>query len=319
MSRFGDFPEYGVAELYAATGGFHKLCLIGEGGFGKVYRAMINYTPVAIKVLDPQGLQGIAEYKNEIRLARSIHHPHVVRLLGFTGDVGPGGSGGGGGGDNGGTQCLVYELLTNGNLEDRLLRRTPPTPPLLWPVRVRIAAQMCDALAYLHSLGIIHRDIKPANMFLDANLDAKLGDIGLAALDGWRAGASRAADDSAVGTWAYLAPEYKTAGLISPATDTWALGLCLLQLVLGKDPRDIVRQVQEALEKCTLPEVVDATAGGWDMKVAERLLKLGLWCCMHDARQRPAVSVVAQELCRTVLSLQQQGLLEPTDVLPASR
>jgi serine/threonine protein kinase len=72
--------------------------------------------------------------------------------------------------------------------------RLPPpsqpasTPPLLWPVRVRIAAQMSDALAYLHSLSIIHRDIKPANMFLDANLDAKLGDIGLAALDGRRAG-----------------------------------------------------------------------------------------------------------------------------------
>lgn len=58
-----------------------------------------------------------------------------------------------------------------------------------------------------------------------------------------------------MGTWAYLAPEYKTAGLISPATDTWALGLCLLQLVLGKDPRDIVRLVQEALERCTLAEV----------------------------------------------------------------
>lgn len=66
--------------------------------------------------------------------------------------------------------------------------QTAPTPPLLWPVRVRIGAQMADALSYLHSLGIIHRDIKPANMFLDANLDSKLGDIGLAALDGWRAG-----------------------------------------------------------------------------------------------------------------------------------
>ncbi|EFJ51062.1 hypothetical protein VOLCADRAFT_79970 [Volvox carteri f. nagariensis] len=311
MAQSGDFPEYGVAELYAATGGFHKLCLIGEGGFGKVYRAMINYTPVAIKVLDPQGLQGIAEYKNEIQLARSIHHPHIVRLLGFTGAV-EAAAGGGGGGSDGGTQCLVYELLTNGNLEDRLLRRTAPTPALLWPVRVRIAAQISDALAYLHSLGIIHRDIKPANMFLDANMDAKLGDIGLAALDGWRAGASRARDDSAVGTWAYLAPEYKTAGVISPATDTWAMGLCLLQLVLGKDPRDIVRQVQDVLDKCTLPEVVDSTAGSWDMKVAERLVKLGLWCCMHDARQRPAVSAVAQELVRMVVALQKQGLLEPT-------
>ncbi|KAG2453662.1 hypothetical protein HYH02_001875 [Chlamydomonas schloesseri] len=305
--RFQEQAEYGVTELYAATGGFHKLCLIGEGGFGKVYRAMINYTPVAIKVLDKQGLQGMAEFLNEVRLARSIQHPHVVRLLGFTGDAAKGASRGS---EASGTQCLVYELLTNGNLEDRLLRRTASTPPLLWPTRVKVAAQIADALQYLHSLGIVHRDIKPANMFLDCNMDAKLGDIGLASLDGWRAGASRAADENAVGTWAYLAPEYKTEGRSSPSTDAWALGLCLLQLVLGRDPKDIIRAVQQALEECKLPQVVDASAGAWDMKVAERMLKLGLWCCMHDARQRPAVATVHQELARLAGTLQSQGLLE---------
>ncbi|KAG2499090.1 hypothetical protein HYH03_003273 [Edaphochlamys debaryana] len=320
MARSADVQhEFSVAELYAATGGFHKLCLIGEGGFGKVYRAMINYTPVAIKVLDRQGLQGMAEFLNEVRLARSIQHPHVVRLLGFTGDapgsgggaVGGGGGGAAGGAAKGGTQCLVYELLTNGNLEERLLRRTPSMPPLTWPVRVKVAAQMADALQYLHSLGIIHRDIKPANMFLDCNMDAKLGDIGLASLDGWRAGASRAADANAVGTWAYLAPEYKTEGRSSPATDAWALGLCLLQLVLGADPKDIIRSVQLALEECRLAQVVDASAGGWDLKVAERLLKLGLWCCMHDPRQRPPVASVHSELARLVGVLQGGGMLEP--------
>ncbi len=69
------------------------------------------------------------------------------------------------------------------------------------------------------------------------------------------AGASRAADENAVGTWAYLAPEYKTEGRSSPSTDAWALGLCLLQLVLGRDPKDIIRTVQQALEECKLPQV----------------------------------------------------------------
>lgn len=69
------------------------------------------------------------------------------------------------------------------------------------------------------------------------------------------AGASRAADENAVGTWAYLAPEYKTEGRSSPSTDAWALGLCLLQLVLGRDPKDIIRAVQQALEECKLPQV----------------------------------------------------------------
>lgn len=145
-----------------------------------------------VQVLDKQGLQGMAEFLNEVRLARSIQHPHVVRLLGFTGDAAKGASRGS---EGNGTQCLVYELLTNGNLEDRLLRRvrarvwsqrgclrnevrwlqfrckgvasrcccpcpavriltgTDPwlldlmmqmasTPPLLWPTRVKVAAQV---------------------------------------------------------------------------------------------------------------------------------------------------------------------------------
>lgn len=82
------------------------------------------------QVLDRQGMQGMAEFANEVRLARSLHHPHIVRLLGFTGEReagsgtgGAGGAGAGGGSGGGATQCLVYELLTNGNLEERLLKK----------------------------------------------------------------------------------------------------------------------------------------------------------------------------------------------------
>ncbi len=76
-------------------------------------------------------------------------------------------------------------------------------------------------------------------------------------------GASRTSDAAAVGTWAYLAPEYKTEGRSSPATDAWALGLCLLQLVLGREPRDIIRAVQQALEECRLQQVGARGVRGW--------------------------------------------------------
>lgn len=80
--------------------------MIGEGGFGRVYRAMVNLTPVAIKVLDRSGLQGMEEFQNELRLLSSLEHPHVVRLLGYSMEPT--------------TTCLVYELMPHGNVEDRL-------------------------------------------------------------------------------------------------------------------------------------------------------------------------------------------------------
>eukprot|EP00798_Chlamydomonas_sp_ICE-L_P025110 gene25110-10751_t len=273
-SRLPALHVYPVSDLWNSTGGFHQICCVGEGGFGKVYRAMVNLTPVAIKVLDHSGLQGMKEFHNEMRLSASIQHQHVIRLLGYAAE--------------GRYQCLVYELMANGNLEDIVATRSVDLP---WPFRIRIAAQMANALSYLHTCGIIHRDIKPANVFLDHDLNAKLGDIGLASRTDSAAQsadikpanvsldhdlnaklrdiglASRAdslahsgspvqrpgSDASvAVGTWVYLAPEYKVGGCSSTATDVYALGLTLLQLLTAAEPRDLISRCQAALEQCAL-------------------------------------------------------------------
>lgn len=148
-------------------------------------------------------------------------------------------------------------------------------------------------------------------MFLDCNLTAKLGDIGLLSLDGWRTTACRQQPqrqaDSAVGTWAYLAPEVKAEGRSPTAcSNAYALGLSLLQLVMCREPRDIIKACQQALEDCRLQQVVDPLAGSWDLAVAERMLKLGLWCCMHDLRSRPPMSLVHQELARLLALVQSQ-------------
>lgn len=290
---------YQAGELEKATGGFHSSCLIGEGGFGKVYRAMVYLTPVAIKVLDHEGLQGLCEFHNEMRLLCSIRHPNVVRLLGYSAE--------------GQTQCLVYELMAGGNLEESLAHKGRHAAALPWTARVRIAAQIAYALAHLHARGIIHRDIKPANVFLDGDFNAKLGDIGLAALvTGSNTAATTstgATNGDAVGTWSYLAPEYKNGGRSSAKTDVYAFGLTMLQLLTASEkPRELIQRCQAALEDCGLDQVLDRTAGAWDPMVSERLIKLSLWCVMLDPEQRPSISVVFLDLQRILRQLQQGGL-----------
>eukprot|EP00201_Polytomella_parva_P009517 CAMPEP_0175053920 /NCGR_PEP_ID=MMETSP0052_2-20121109/9203_1 /TAXON_ID=51329 ORGANISM="Polytomella parva, Strain SAG 63-3" /NCGR_SAMPLE_ID=MMETSP0052_2 /ASSEMBLY_ACC=CAM_ASM_000194 /LENGTH=369 /DNA_ID=CAMNT_0016318529 /DNA_START=94 /DNA_END=1199 /DNA_ORIENTATION=+ len=170
--------KYDLSELEGATSNFHAYCLIGQGGFGKVYRAMINLKPVAIKKWT-EGLQGESEFETERRMGIELSHPFIVRLLGYAETATrPNGSGGSGSGKNSISNrnlCLVYELLSNGNLEEHLA----PGGSLPWTTRVRIVAQIASALTYMHKQRVLHCDLKPSNIFLDHSLKAKLGDLGM--------------------------------------------------------------------------------------------------------------------------------------------
>lgn len=288
--------HYTAAELSSALGAFNPLCLIGEGGFGRVYRAMIDLTPVAVKVLDHGGLQGMDEFNNELHLLSALQHPHLVRLLGYCME--------------GATQCLVYELMAYGNLEDALACKDGAVP-LSWQLRIKISAHMAAALAYLHTrtpVAIIHHDFKPANVFLDCDFNAKVGDVGLASAATAPPPAGRNPSE-AVGTWSYLAPEYKSEGKVSPKTDVYAFGVSLLQLVTSENhPKGLVEKCRQALQEGDVARLVDRRAGAWDLQAAARLTKLGLWCCMERPEERPVMHVVHNELLRlwAVVHMQQQ-------------
>lgn len=172
-----------------------------------------------------------------------------------------------------------------------------------------MAAQVAAAVAYLHTLPasaggpLIHRDIKPANMFLDGRLNAKLGDVGLASLaagSGTSSSRRKAGEQDMVGTYPYLAPEYRSSGTISLKTDVYALGVSLLQLATGQQERlqGIVQRCGEAAAAGAVSRLLDPAAGSWDEAAGERFLCLGLWCCCASADGRPSSSVVAHELAK---------------------
>jgi serine/threonine protein kinase len=136
--------EYTYEELAVATGSFAAENVLGSGGFGTVYRAVIDHTDAAVKVLAEDGLQGRAEFQREVEVHCRIRHPHIAMLLGTCLER---------------RMCLVYDLMPNGNLADRLMR-IGGSPALTWQSRVRIASEVAIALLYLHSARpapIIHR------------------------------------------------------------------------------------------------------------------------------------------------------------------
>ncbi|MBA0588785.1 hypothetical protein Gorai_001876, partial [Gossypium raimondii] len=125
-------------ELAAATKNFRPECLLGEGGFGRVYKGRLESTGqvVAVKQLDRNGLQGNREFLVEVLMLSLLHHPNLVNLIGYCAD--------------GDQRLLVYEFMPLGSLEDHLHDLPPDKEPLDWNTRMKIAAGAAKGLEYLH-------------------------------------------------------------------------------------------------------------------------------------------------------------------------
>ncbi|GAQ84750.1 Serine Threonine protein kinase [Klebsormidium nitens] len=276
---------YSFRELEAATDDFSPAKLLGEGGFGKVYLGRLEHRSAAIKVLNPEGLQGPDEFQREVEILSGLRHPHIVMLMGCCPERG----------------CLVYEYCANGSLEDRLARRDH-SASLDYMSRIRIAFEVAIALRAMHTSRpmIIHKDLKPSNILLDQHLTAKLGDVGMARVAPELATTvlSRAAQGSSgnlqtlmfdtrpQGTLLYMDPEYLQQGTFNQKSDVYAFGICLLQLLTNRPPQQIVGAVEDALNQGRVMALVDRTAGSWPEEVATKVAKLGLRCATMLRRDR---------------------------------
>ncbi|CAH8369320.1 unnamed protein product [Eruca vesicaria subsp. sativa] len=214
------------ADLLKATNGFHEDSMIGSGGFGDVYKAVLkDGTAVAIKKLIQISGQGDREFMAEMETIGKIKHRNLVPLLGYC-KVGE-------------ERLLVYEFMKYGSLEDVLHDPKKAGPKLNWFARQKIAIGAARGLAFLHhncNPHIIHRDMKSSNVLLDENLEARVSDFGMARL--MSAMDTHLSVSTLAGTPGYVPPEYYQSFRCSAKGDVYSYGVVLLELLTGKRPTD---------------------------------------------------------------------------------
>eukprot|EP00250_Pteridium_aquilinum_P033243 c5359_g1_i1 orf=893-4372(-) len=294
VSMFRNFDiSLTYENVVAATGNFSVNNLIGTGGFGATYKAeLMPGVLVAVKRLSLGRFQGTQQFEAEIRTLGRVQHPNLVTLFGYHASE---------------TEMfLIYNYLPGGNLEN--LIHDSRRGFVSWRVRVKIALNIAQALAYLHdecTPRVLHRDIKPSNVLLDNNLNAFLSDFGLARL--LSASETHATTDVA-GTFGYVAPEYAMTCRLSEKADVYSYGVVLLELLSGKKALDpyfskygngfnIVAWACHFYKKGKPSEIL--APGLWEQGPHSELmnvLKLAVRCTMASLSVRPTMRQVVDTL-----------------------
>ncbi|XVE77437.1 hypothetical protein DITRI_Ditri13aG0062600 [Diplodiscus trichospermus] len=282
-------------ELVQATDGFSEHNLLGEGGFGCVYKGILtDGREVAIKQLKIGGGQGEREFRAEVEIISRIHHRHLVSLVGYC--------------ISEHQRLLVYDYVPNNTLHYLLHGRGRPV--MDWAVRVKVAAGAARGIAYLHEdchPRIIHRDIKSSNILLDYNFEARVSDFGLAklALD-----SNTHVTTRVMGTFGYMAPEYATSGKLTEKSDVYSFGVVLLELITGRKSVDDSQPLgdeslvewarpllAEAIEQEDFKELVDPRLEkNYVDHEMFRMIEAAAACVRHSAAKRPRMSQVMRAL-----------------------
>ncbi|KAG7647353.1 unnamed protein product [Arabidopsis thaliana] len=287
--------HFSYEELAEITQGFARKNILGEGGFGCVYKGTLqDGKVVAVKQLKAGSGQGDREFKAEVEIISRVHHRHLVSLVGYC--------------ISDQHRLLIYEYVSNQTLEHHLHGKGLPV--LEWSKRVRIAIGSAKGLAYLHEdchPKIIHRDIKSANILLDDEYEAQVADFGLARLNDTT---QTHVSTRVMGTFGYLAPEYASSGKLTDRSDVFSFGVVLLELVTGRKPVDQTQPLGEeslvewarplllkAIETGDLSELIDTRL---EKRYVEhevfRMIETAAACVRHSGPKRPRMVQVVRAL-----------------------
>ncbi|XP_019184486.1 PREDICTED: wall-associated receptor kinase 2-like [Ipomoea nil] len=279
-------------ELRKATNNYDQTRIIGQGGFGIVYKGhLFDGRTVAVKkpkMLDPTQVE---QFINEVIVLSQINHRNIVKLFGCCLETE--------------VPLLVYEFINNGTLSDHLNDKDKAST-LAWPIRLRIATETAEVLSYLHFAAfppIIHRDVKPANILLDNEYTAKVSDFG----------ASRLVlqDQTQLitmvqGTFGYLDPEYMQTHQLTEKSDVYSFGVVLMELLTGRraviydgpmEERSLYEHFLSSLKTNQLFKILDdnIVCEGNTEELQEVAL-LARRCLNVKGEERPTMKEVAVEL-----------------------
>ncbi|PKA46201.1 putative serine/threonine-protein kinase NAK [Apostasia shenzhenica] len=295
---------YTFAELKSATKSFKPETVLGEGGFGKVFKGWVDEKTlnpaksglgmvVAVKKLNPESMQGLEEWQSEVNFLGRLSHPNLVKLLGYCWE------------DK--ELLLVYEFMSKGSLENHLFRRAASFDPLSWNLRLKIAIGAARGLAFLHSSEkhVIYRDFKASNILLDSNYNSKLSDFGLA--KNGPTGSDSHVTTRVMGTYGYAAPEYIATGHLYVKSDVYGFGVVLLEMLTGQRALDTSRPSgQHDLVDWAKPYLTDRRKlarlidpkleGKYSSRGALQAAQLTLRCLAGEPKSRPSMQEVLQTL-----------------------
>ncbi|KAD7117324.1 hypothetical protein E3N88_04592 [Mikania micrantha] len=281
---------YDFNTVKEATNDFSEENKLGRGGFGTVYMGKLkDGKQIAVKRLARDSRQGDQEFKNEVLLMAKLQHRNLVQLIGFSIEASE--------------RLLIYEYMPNGSL-DRFIFDPSKRRNLDWEKRYNIIIGIAKGLRYLHEdsrLKIIHRDMKAANVLLDAQMNPKIADFGMARL--FKAEETQGYTNRIVGTYGYMAPEYASHGKISVKSDVFSFGILLLEMVAGKENRCFqngesteyfLSFAWKSWKNGTTTNIIDPilNTGSGSLHDIIRSVHIGLLCVQENALDRPAMGSV---------------------------
>ncbi|KAM3333022.1 hypothetical protein ACQJBY_028246 [Aegilops geniculata] len=305
-----ELPLFDLEVILAATYNFSADSKIGQGGFGPVYMAKLeDGQEVAVKRLSKKSVQGVVEFKNEVKLIAKLQHRNLVRLLGCCID------------DQ--ERMLVYEFMHNNSL-DTFIFDEGKRKLLGWKNRFEIILGIARGLLYLHEdsrVRIIHRDLKASNVLLDKNMIPKISDFGIARMFG--GDQTTAYTTKVIGTYGYMSPEYAMDGMFSMKSDIYSFGVLVLEIITGKKNRGFYDDEHDLSllgyswklwkEGRSVDLLDEGMGGSIDYSVVTRCIQVALLCVEVHPKNRPLMSLVVMMLSSENATLPEPNIGKSTD------